>query len=115
MMSSKNNSLKEIADILTEAESILLYPHVNMDGDCLGSSVALCAALRKMGKDAYVLIEDDIAAFLKFMDKGYCTYDTNVIKEPDVCLCLDCGDLDRFIARKEKFMQGKKRVALIII
>lgn len=111
-MNNKNNSLIEISDVLLKAERILLYPHVNMDGDCLGSSVALCAALRKIGKEAYVLIEDEIAAFLLFLDKGYCTSDLQMIAEPDVCICVDCGDPDRFKERKEKFFQGKTKICI---
>ena len=66
-----------------------------MDGDALGSSAALCAALRKLGKQSYILIEDEIAAFLQFLDNDYCTYDANVIAEPDICLCIDCGETGR--------------------
>ena len=102
-----NNSLKEIAKILIESESVLLFPHLNMDGDALGSSAALCAALRKLGKQSYILIEDEIAAFLQFLDKDYCTYDADIIAEPDVCLCIDCGDTGRFKKREEKYLQGK--------
>ncbi|MFR8854025.1 MAG: hypothetical protein ACLVHQ_03515 [Oscillospiraceae bacterium] len=42
----KNNSLREIAQVLHEAKSILLFPHVNLDGDALGSCAALCRTLR---------------------------------------------------------------------
>lgn len=111
-MNKNNNSLIEIADVLLKAERILLYPHVNMDGDCLGSSVALCAALRKIGKEAYILIEDEIAAFLLFLNKGYCTSDLQMIAEPDVCICVDCGEPDRFKERKEKFFQGKTKICI---
>ncbi|MBN7772144.1 DHH family phosphoesterase [Clostridium aminobutyricum] len=111
-MSKRNNSLKEIADVLWNAESVLLYPHVNMDGDCLGSAVALCAALRKIGKEAYVLIEDEIAAFLRFMEKDYCTEELQIIKEPDVCICIDCGEPERFKYRKDKFFQGKTTICI---
>lgn len=104
-----NNSLKEIAKILKESNSVLLFPHLNMDGDALGSSAALCAALRKLGKQSYILIEDEIAAFLQFLDNDYCTYDANVIAEPDICLCIDCGETGRFKKREEKFFQGKTK------
>lgn len=108
-MNKKNNELKEIAEILLNSNSVLLFTHINMDGDTLGSSVALCIALRKLGKQVHILIEDDVAAFLQFLDKGYCTYDNNVIEEPDICLCIDCGDVDRFRKRKEKYFEGKQK------
>ncbi|WP_312091911.1 DHH family phosphoesterase [Aminipila sp.] len=108
-MNKKNNTLKEIAQILMASKSVLLFTHINMDGDTLGSSVALCIALRKLGKQAHILIEDDIAAFLQFLDRDYCTYDTHIIENPDICLCIDCGDVERFTKRKEKFFQGKQK------
>ena len=108
-MNKANNTLKEIAEILMASRSVLLFTHINMDGDTLGSSVALCIALRKLGKQAHILIEDDVAAFLRFLDKGYCTYDNHIIENPDICLCIDCGDVDRFRERKEKFFEGKQK------
>ena len=67
----KNNSLKEIAKKLNEAKSVMLFPHINLDGDALGSCAALCKALRNNGKNAWILLEDDIPANLRFLDKGY--------------------------------------------
>ncbi len=46
----KNNSFEEIGNIIRKAEKILLFPHINMDGDTLGSCAALCKALRNLGK-----------------------------------------------------------------
>ena len=42
-----NDTLKEIGRQFMEADSILLFPHENVDGDALGSCAALCKALRK--------------------------------------------------------------------
>lgn len=68
------NTLREIAKALLQEqnEKIFLFPHVNMDGDALGSSAALCGALRKLGKTAYILTEDDTAYNIEFLDRGYC-------------------------------------------
>ena len=49
-----NNTYLEIADNLLKSEKILIFPHENMDGDCLGSAVALCQMMRNSGKEAYV-------------------------------------------------------------
>lgn len=108
----KNNSLKEIAQRLNAAESVLLFPHVNLDGDALGSAAALCKALRKKGKNAWILLEDDIPANLRFMDKGYCTWDFDIIQNPDVCVCVDCGDTGRFEKRADKFGTAKETVCI---
>lgn len=107
-----NNTLERISEKLKEAETILLYPHVLMDGDTLGSSIALCIALRRLGKKAHILIEDEIPSYLLFMEKDYCTSDQNVLDKPDISISVDCSDIDRFVMRKEKFLTGKLRICL---
>jgi len=111
-MKQKNNTFCEISQVLKAADSILIYPHVNMDGDALGSAAALCRAMRDLGKECHILIEDAIPRNLLFLDRGYCTHDQDIIENPDVSLCLDCGDPKRFLKRKEKFMEGRISVCI---
>ena len=65
----KNNTFEEIAGVLSASEKVLIFPHVNMDGDALGSGGAVRRGLRKIGKECYVLIEDDIPFNLNFWTK----------------------------------------------
>ena len=102
-----NNTFKEIAEVLLKAEKILIYPHINADGDTVGSAAALCHTLRRLGKTAYVLVEDELPSNLRFMDKGYFTFDDKVIEHPDVSVCVDCGDFGRLPKRKEKFLSAE--------
>lgn len=108
----KNNSFEEISNLMNQADKILLFPHINMDGDTLGSAAALCKALRGLGKECHILIEDDIPANLRFLDKGYCTFDQQIIPKADLSICIDCGDAGRFIRRKEKFHQSRKNLCI---
>lgn len=108
----KNNTFAELAQVISGAEKILLYPHVNMDGDALGSAAALCKALRNMKKECHILIEDDIPANLQFLDQGYCTSDQNIIKKPDLSICVDCGDPTRFEKRKKKFVAAPVTICI---
>ncbi len=104
---NENNSFEEISEILKRENTILLFPHINMDGDALGSCVAFCSALRILGKTAYILIEDEVPGFLDFLAKDYCTFDMDKIENPDVCIMIDCGDFSRLPKRVEKFEEGK--------
>lgn len=45
---------KECASALLSSDEILLITHRNPDGDTLGSAAALCLALRRKGKKAYL-------------------------------------------------------------
>lgn len=66
--------MSEVLDItqviasLLKAESILILCHKNPDGDTVGSSAALCHALKKLGKTAAVLCADPIPERYAYMD-----------------------------------------------
>lgn len=51
---------KEAAALLAEQDGILILTHRRPDGDTTGCAAALCAALRRLGKTAYVLPNPDI-------------------------------------------------------
>lgn len=75
-----NNTFEEIANVIDKGEVFLIFPHISVDGDSLGSSTALCLALRKIGKKAHIVLEDKIAQNLKFLDDGLTiSYDLSLI------------------------------------
>ncbi len=108
----KNNSLKEIEDALLAAGRILVLPHVNMDGDTLGSSVALCRALRLSGREAMVLIDEAIPDNLRFLDHGECAADPEAMKEVELCVAVDCSDLHRLGSRKDSFLRAPRKICV---
>ncbi len=97
---------------MRQASKVLIIPHELMDGDAFGSAVALCKSLRKKGKTAWILLEDKVPDYLEFMNKGYCTNDNLIFEEPDVSLCIDCGDRNRFKKRVDAFDKGKLKICL---
>jgi len=48
-------SVAETAALLRTFDNVLILTHVRPDGDTVGCAAALCAALRAMGKTAYLL------------------------------------------------------------
>ena len=104
--------MTEIAGIIRESDSVLIFAHTNMDGDALGSSAALCHILRNEGKTAYIVCEDKIPDNLAFLDRGYCTWDMNPVGSPDACICLDCHGEDRMPERYSTFLKGKEKLCL---
>ncbi|MDR2088757.1 MAG: bifunctional oligoribonuclease/PAP phosphatase NrnA [Clostridiales Family XIII bacterium] len=108
----KNNTLEEIAAGLLRSNTVLLFPHISMDGDAMGSSAALCAALRKAGKTAHVVVEEALPDMVAFLDKGYCTENPGLSARPDACVCVDCGEYRRFPKRKELFCSGALTVCI---
>ena len=108
----QNNSMKEIGQQLLAAQSVLLFPHINMDGDALGSCVALCCALRNAGKEVYILTEEETPEYVGFLDQGYCTQNQEIINEPDICMCVDCSETKRFPQRTNAFFRGKTMICV---
>ena len=50
-----NDDFKDIGAMIESKNSIYIVPHIMMDGDAMGSATALCRALRKKNKTAWVL------------------------------------------------------------
>lgn len=108
----KNASLKTMGEMLISAESIIIFPHINADGDALGSSSALCRALRKMGKEAWILMEEEVPKYISFIDTEFCTQNQSCVQDPDVCICVDCSEESRFPARASKYNSAKTRLCV---
>lgn len=102
-----NDTIKSIATIMSDLDGILLFPHVNMDGDALGSCSALCLALRSLGKRAYVMINEPVPKNLDFLECGCCTDDDSVLEDVQLSLMLDCNGLGRIPGRESAWARGR--------
>lgn len=49
-----------VAEFLQQHDKFLLITHARPDGDTLGSAGALCSALRRVGKQAYLLKNEEV-------------------------------------------------------
>ena len=57
-----NATLAEIASALLKRRLICICGHVNPDGDCIGSTLALACALRAVGREVVTLVAGDVPA-----------------------------------------------------
>lgn len=62
--------LKKAAEMLKEADNILVLTHANPDGDTLGSGYALLRALLKAGKKARLINNDKINKKFSYLSEG---------------------------------------------
>ena len=97
--------MREVIEKIKSAHSMALLPHINEDPDALGSCFAFAAAMRTLGKTAVCYTNDDIEDHLKFIGGEYVVYspDMDVAENYDLCVCLDCGDVERLGDRKRLF------------
>lgn len=66
----ESSSLREAALFLKEAHSVLLAPHVNIDGDDAGSMLALAEGLESMGIRTVCLSHDLLPDSIAFIDRS---------------------------------------------
>ncbi len=102
-----NDTVKSIATLLKDLDGILIFPHINMDGDALGSSTAICLALRELGKKAYVMINEPVPKNLDFLECSCTTDDDKVLDEVQLSLLIDCNGMNRITGREDAFNRGK--------
>lgn len=102
--------IKEKAQILKkrieQSENIVIFGHVNPDGDAIGSSLGLYHYLKKLGKTPKVVIPNDFPAFLKWIPGANEIFDfekqkktvTNLLAKTDMVFYCDFNDLKRIQA-----------------
>ena len=103
----KTVTFEKCAELLNNADNILILMHRSPDGDAVGSGYALAHALRKAGKKVMPVCSDDIPE--KY---GYIT-DTLEVQnfEPEYIVTVDLADTQLF---GDKLIQYKDKVNLCI-
>lgn len=75
-------------------QNIALFSHTRPDGDTVGATLALCLALRKMGKNVAVFCDSEMSAGLKKFSR-VSEYSNTFHGKYDLFVAVDCGDLLR--------------------
>ena len=88
--------IKRIHDIIRSGNRFLISSHVRLDGDALGSELALYYALRDMGKEAVVYNQDETPRLYAFLPGiNTVVHSLDSLDGYDAVFLLDCSDLDR--------------------
>jgi phosphoesterase RecJ-like protein len=88
---------EQIIDIISKSSKIAVTSHMQPDGDNIGSSLALCLALKKLGKKAVFVIDDNVPELYRFLKGAREAEKPSSVAEIDfdLLIALDCGDLER--------------------
>ena len=108
--------LTEIINKINETDNICLLVHESPDGDAIGSIVALNIALKKIGKkiDAFIeKIPSNCEFLIDSIGKDILTFDNmDLSKKYELCIALDCGDIDRMGEAKSLFENANYTICL---
>lgn len=102
----------DVIDVILKTNTIYILPHVDADGDALGSSLALAVALTKLNKNASVILEENVQEtynFLPYIDKVKVFLGEN-IGDNSLVIALDTGDIERLGARSAIFAAAAKTI-----
>ena len=94
---SKNCSLAETGELLKAAKILVIVSHVSPDGDTLGSSLALMHALRMLGKEVIMNVDDDISTVYSFLPgiAEYRRFAPEESVDADLLVIVDASSADR--------------------
>lgn len=102
---------KNIALLLKEAQSIVLFSHISPDGDTIGSTLALYHALKSMDKEVCICCQDAPPANLKTLP-GFQEIQAEIPWTPTLAIAIDCADEIRVGKKITDFLDVSKRIVI---
>ncbi len=99
--------IEKIKSYINQTKSVAVLCHINSDGDALCSSFALADVLTAMGKEVVCILEEEPGTKYDFLGGDYIVFSEKDIKEYDLCIAVDCGDVTRLGRRIEIFNKAK--------
>ncbi len=88
--------MKQVIEAIKKHRKFLITAHVNLEGDSIGSQLAMKELLKKLGKTAFILDSDPVPEHYKFLPKAdEMMTDGSRGKDFEVAMVLDCPTLKR--------------------
>ena len=88
-------SWEKALEIINKNKKFLIVSHKNPDGDSLGSEIALALALKKTGKEVYILNADPPPHRYSNFPKASLIQTEKKNFNEDVTLFVDCAEVER--------------------
>lgn len=101
-------TLDEILVEIKNAENIAIATHEAPDGDAIGSSLAMCLALRDMNKNAFVLMKDEFPENFSYLPGKDFIKEESEIESLDMIIVLDCPNIKRVNAELKTYFENAK-------
>lgn len=100
-------------------KEVQIFPHARVDGDCVGTAVALASSLRKLGYRASVILDWQIPPRLSFMNVPddlitVVTEDNEeeIRSRQGLAFAVDCSEGSRMGKAESLYSNAKKKVVL---
>lgn len=90
--------MEEVVDLIREHQRFALTTHLSPEGDAIGSALALRLILRRLGKEAVVILQDPLPSNLRFLKGAVGVKSPRSLPEqfdPQLWFVVDCANFDR--------------------
>ena len=112
---------KELSNLFSSSENILLICHINPDGDAIGSQLALYHFLISKGRNVFMMVPNYLQEFLRWMDgadlikifikdREKCK---KMIEEADLIILLDFNQSSRLGESEDMVVSSGARKVII--
>ena len=101
-------TLDEILVEIKEAENIVVMAHEAPDGDAIGSALAMCIALKNMGKNPVYLLPDEFPQNFNYLPGREFIKTESEIEVYDMAIALDCPNIKRLRAENVPYFENAK-------
>ncbi len=103
----------DMLSAILSAGSVLLFGHVNPDGDTLGSVLAMKLRLERMGKRVQVMVDGFVPSRLSFLPGADTLLNAEASPEPfDLALAVDVASMDRLGKCEDLFASAEKAAVI---
>ncbi len=101
--------IKDIIAAINKGENFLITSHIKLDGDALGSELALYLTLIESGKKAVVYNEDQTPGHYSFLPAAEkILHELPDVNDFDVAFILDCSEIERVGDKAKEIAKIKK-------
>src|SRR4030042_3191254 len=97
--------LGKIVKVINSHRSFLLSTHENVEGDALGSELAMFLLLKRLGKKIYMYNSQKVPFNYNFLPFSSQVQTAKPRGEFDVGIILDCSDISRLGSAKNSFLR----------
>lgn len=106
--------INDILYVIKSSQKIFISSHIMPDGDCIGSSLALYTALRKLGKDVRIYLDDLVPKQYEYLPN----HQQILHPEPflnqdcDLFIIVDNNDVERLGLTKNLLYNAEKTLCI---
>ncbi len=100
----KNKSLNKIVDRINRSKSFVITAHTNLEGDALGSELAVYILLKQLKKEVMIYNHDHTPSIYRFFPYSQVVKNSFNKKHLEVAIVLDCSDFSRTGSVKDNLL-----------